>query len=220
VKGQKHYSNGKLLISGEYLVLKGAKALAVPLKFGQSLEVIPNTNDDFHLQWKALVKNGFWFEAILDIDSLDVIETSDLEKAIRLSKLLKKANAHNPIALKNAQGFEVLTNADFDINWGLGSSSTLVANVAKWFEVDAFKLHFATSSGSGYDIACADADGPVFYTLNDKQPLIEPAYFNPDFSNQLYFVYLGNKQQSQQSIKDFSDKLENRQKEIERISEI
>jgi hypothetical protein len=34
---QTFYSNGKLLITGEYLVLDGAKAFALPTKFGQSL---------------------------------------------------------------------------------------------------------------------------------------------------------------------------------------
>jgi len=33
------YSNGKLLLTGEYLVLEGATALAVPTKFGQDLKV-------------------------------------------------------------------------------------------------------------------------------------------------------------------------------------
>ena len=32
---QTFYSNGKLLITGEYVVLDGAKALALPTKFGQ-----------------------------------------------------------------------------------------------------------------------------------------------------------------------------------------
>ena len=36
---QTFYSNGKLLITGEYVVLDGAKALALPTKFGQSLLV-------------------------------------------------------------------------------------------------------------------------------------------------------------------------------------
>ena len=31
------YSSGKLLITGEYLVLDGAEALALPLSCGQSL---------------------------------------------------------------------------------------------------------------------------------------------------------------------------------------
>ena len=40
------YSNGKLLITGEYLVLDGARSLAIPTKFGQFLivEEIENSN--------------------------------------------------------------------------------------------------------------------------------------------------------------------------------
>ena len=217
---QQYYSNGKFLITGEYLVLKGAKALAVPLKFRQSLEVRPNTNPDFQLRWKASVESKFWFEAILDIESLEIIESSDLQKAKTLSSLLKQAKALNPKILRNVDGFDVHTNAGFNINWGLGSSSTLISNVAKWFGIDPFRLHFNTSSGSGYDIACANADGPIFYTLRGKHPLIETAHFIPDFSRKLYFVYLGKKQQSSQSIRDFSGRLNNKEKEIERISEI
>lgn len=224
---QKYYSNGKFLITGEYLVLKGAKALAVPLKFGQELEVRPKTNPDFQLRWKAFADpygltscRKFWFEAILDIESLEILESSDLQKAKTLSSLLKQAKDLNPKTLRNIDGFDVYTNAGFDINWGLGSSSTLISNVAKWFGIDPFQLHFNTSAGSGYDIACANADGPVFYTLQGKRPLVETARFNPDFSQQLYFVYLGNKQQTNQSIRDFSGRLNNKGREIERISEI
>ena len=36
---QTFYSNGKLLITGEYLVLKGALALAVPTVLGQEMGV-------------------------------------------------------------------------------------------------------------------------------------------------------------------------------------
>ena len=36
---QKYYSNGKLLFTGEYVVLDGANALAFPTKFGQSMSV-------------------------------------------------------------------------------------------------------------------------------------------------------------------------------------
>ena len=35
----KFYSNGKLLISGEYLILEGAQALAMPVKHGQCLKI-------------------------------------------------------------------------------------------------------------------------------------------------------------------------------------
>lgn len=217
---QQFYSNGKFLLTGEYLVLKGATSLALPLKFGQSLEVIPNTNADFHLRWKAFVSNSFWFEAVLDVDSLEILESNDLKKATKLSAILKQANILNPQVLKNLKGFDVHTQADFDINWGLGSSSTLVSNVARWFDIDPFNLHFKTSPGSGYDVACARAEGSVFYTLKNGVPLVEKTNFNPDFSDKIYFVYLGRKQDSDKSIIDFTSKLVAKESEIERISEI
>ena len=46
-----YYSHGKLLLSGEYLVLVGAQALAVPCKMGQSLEF--EANDSKILKWES-----------------------------------------------------------------------------------------------------------------------------------------------------------------------
>ena len=37
-----YYSCGKLLITAEYLVLKGAKGLAIPTKYGQKLSIKKN----------------------------------------------------------------------------------------------------------------------------------------------------------------------------------
>jgi mevalonate kinase len=45
------YSNGKLLITGEYLVLDGAKALALPTKFGQNLTVEEGANQE--ISWTS-----------------------------------------------------------------------------------------------------------------------------------------------------------------------
>ena len=53
-----HYkSNGKLLLTGEYLVLKGATALALPLKLGQSLEVATSDKDENRLYWNTFLKS-------------------------------------------------------------------------------------------------------------------------------------------------------------------
>ena len=48
---QEFYSHGKLLISAEYAVLDGAKALALPTKLGQRLQVT-KTNTEYIL-WKS-----------------------------------------------------------------------------------------------------------------------------------------------------------------------
>ena len=46
---------------------------------------------------------------------------------------------------------------------GLGSSSTLIYCVAEWAEVNPLMLYFKIDDGSGYDVACAFADGPITY---------------------------------------------------------
>ena len=61
---QTFYSNGKLLITGEYVVLDGAKALALPTKFGQSLVVKSGINNQIKLTSFDSEKS-IWFEDII-----------------------------------------------------------------------------------------------------------------------------------------------------------
>lgn len=220
LKQQRFYSNGKLLLSGEYLVLKGAEALALPVKFGQEMTVSTHDSNDGILRWEARSRGETWFEADFDIQSLAVLETSDIQKAGFLKKLLETAAKLNPKTLSSLKDISAVTDTNFDINWGLGSSSTLIANLAAWFGIDPFKLHVLTSSGSGYDIACASANGPVFYSLTGGKPRITQAAFDPDFRHLLFFVYLGKKQHSHQSIRKYAGRLQNREAEISRVSEI
>ena len=208
------------MISGEYLVMKGAQSLALPVKFGQDLRVQSNDKNDLLLYWQAGVQGKNWFDAVFDLANLEIIETNDIQKARFLKSLLHEANRLNPKTLKNSKGLKILTHANFNIEWGLGSSSTLIANMAKWFKIDPFVLHFKISKGSGYDIACANARTPIFYTLKDQRPNVEPADFNPDFSDQIFFVYLGQKQRSDKSIENLKHRLEKRENEIQRVSEI
>ena len=54
-----HYykSNGKFMLTGEYLVLKGATALALPLKLGQSLDVEVSEENENRIYWNAYKKS-------------------------------------------------------------------------------------------------------------------------------------------------------------------
>lgn len=217
---QKYYSNGKFLISGEYLVLKGALAFAIPLKYGQSLQILPKVNDTHIINWKSFVKENLWFEARFSPDNLEIIDTNDHEKAAILQKLLLAANQLNPEILKNQSGFEIISNINFDVAWGLGSSSSLLSNIAHWFDVDPMVLHRKTSKGSGFDVACARAKGPILYQLTGENAKITPVTFDPGFRDQIYFVYLGKKQQSDRSIKCYNNLLKSREIEIEQISEL
>ncbi len=213
------YSNGKLLLAGEYLVLDGATALALPINKGQSLDVSLRKNDKM-LEWNAGHLNEHWFSAKISIPQLEVIDTDNISIANRLVEILNKTRELKPSFLDGEHGFTVETNLEF-LPWhGLGSSSTLVNNIANWAGVDAFKLQEITFGGSGYDIACANNSKSVFFKLVEGNPIIEEANFNPEFSDNIYFVYLGKKQRSIESIKNFRESAKYSNIEIREISNI
>jgi len=198
-----YQANGKLLLTGEYLVLKGALALAVPTKYGQSMVV--ETRRATSLQWQAFKPEGPWFSTTLNND-LDVLTTDDPSKAQRLSEILKAVCKLNPTAFQKGLRFE--TRLDFDPEWGLGSSSTLIANLARWAGIDPYQLLRMTFGGSGYDIACATANQPIFYHLIGDKPQVHPVDFNPPFADHLFFVYQGQKQQSSKEVKSFNQRMQ------------
>jgi mevalonate kinase len=230
-------AHGKFLLTGEYLVLKGALALAIPLKLGQTLSV--ETCHGASLQWDAHQPDGPWFSVTLNPENLEIINSDDQPKAEKLTQILKAIKQLNPTAFKDGLHFE--TRLDFDPNWGLGSSSTLIANLARWANVNPYELLKMTFGGSGYDIACATAEGPIYYQLSTSEPALrqaqgpkvvepvetprptaEPIDFNPTFADHLFFVYQGQKQSSSKEIKAFLEKTNpiNLQNDINAVSEI
>lgn len=224
---KRFYSNGKLLITGEYVVLDGARALAVPAKFGQDLIVEPIKEPQ--LIWASFTSTGeCWFEAIFDLPKLRLAqatfnsaeEGSNEKIAETLSDLLTEAKRLNPEFLNTDDGFVIKTHLTFPRDWGLGSSSTLINNIAQWAEVDPYTLLWNAFSGSGYDIACAKSDTPIFYQIDNNSPIIETSHFDPPFKERLFFVHLNQKQNSREGIARFKEKRGNISKEIDRISEI
>jgi len=159
------YSNGKLLITGEYLALDGAQALAIPTKFGQSLTVEPFT--DGQLKWESFDASGkIWFETTLSLEELFNQSNETLDSITeRLLQILRVAKAYNPKFLNDNSGLKVKNQLDFPRNWGLGTSSTLISNIAQWAKIDAYALLEDTFGGSGYDIACAKHNTPITYQL-------------------------------------------------------
>ena len=225
----RYYSHGKFLLTGEYLVLKGALALALPLKLGQSLDVSLADTDTHRLHWIAQQPDQPWFSVLFDTDTLEAISTDEPAKAEKLAGILKAIRQLKPTAFYGGN-LRVRTHLDFDPNWGLGSSSTLIANLARWADVDPYKLLKLTFGGSGYDIACATAEQPIYYQLRTEvpepvegpTPMVETIDFNPRFADHLYFIYQGQKQSSSKEIKAFLEKANpvDLQKDIEAISEI
>ncbi len=221
------YSNGKLLLTGEYFVLEGAKSLAVPTTCGQDLTV--KSIKEPQLIWQSFTNTGeCWLEAIFDLPKLRLI-SADFEAtedggndtlAENLMKILQEVRVLNPTFLNSKNGFIVKTNLTFPKNWGLGTSSTLINNLANWAKINPYQLLEKTFGGSGYDIACAQNNTPILYTRNGVNPLIEKVNFNPVFKEQLYFIYLNKKQNSREGIQRFKELKGNLTSEIKQVSEL
>lgn len=224
-----YQAHGKFLLTGEYLVLKGALSLALPLKLGQSLQVSLADTDTHRLHWMASQPDKHWFSVLFDTDTLEPVSTDDPAKAEKLSSILKAVRQLKPDAFLGCD-MRFHTHLDFDPEWGLGSSSTLIANLARWANVNPYELLKMTFGGSGYDIACATAEGPIYYEIKTEvpepikgpNPMVNPIGFNPSFSEHLFFIYQGQKQSSSKEVKAFLAKANpiDLQKDIEAVSEI
>ncbi|MCL6267679.1 GYDIA family GHMP kinase [Flagellimonas myxillae] len=195
------YSHGKLLLSGEYAILDGALGLAIPTKFGQSLKFTPSPYN--LLDWKSFDSDGQpWFEAKLELPKFKISSTTDQETADRLLEILATAKTLNNSFLESGGGL-VETNLTFPRNWGLGTSSTVVNNLANWAEVDPYLLLQKTFGGSGYDIACAQHSSPITYQLQNGQPKVQKVDFDPPYKEKLFFVYLNQKRNSREAISNY-----------------
>ena len=194
------FSSGKLLITSEYAVIDGACALALPTKLGQSMTVIDHKEPEIH--WIAKDVNGnIWFEDHFRVSDFESNLQSN-ETTSRLQQILLIARELNPDFLVNPTGFIVETQLDFSKDWGLGSSSTLVNNVAQWAKVNPFYIQQKVFGGSGYDIACAQKHNPITYQLIDQKPTVVDVAFAPPFYEHLFFVYMNKKQNSRTSIQN------------------
>jgi mevalonate kinase len=218
-KAEKRFrSSGKLLLSGEYLVLHGAWSLAVPTILGQSLKVRDNDREGT-LLWKTTVVSKPWLDCEIHPDSWEIIFADEPERALKLVQILKAASEIRGDR-DWLRGKTAVSEVEFDIEWGLGSSSSLISNIAWWAGMDPFLLSRSLSQGSGYDIACARSDQPLLYRTGDTNPNLKPIQFLPTFHEQLAFVYLGRKQDSASSVRNFLNKALVRENDISSISAI
>jgi mevalonate kinase len=201
---QTFYSNGKLLITGEYLVLDGAKAFALPTKFGQNLIVEKGINQE--IKWKSYdADKSIWFEDTISFSDISKERNPESESVkSTLIAILHEAFVLNPDFINLSEGYTITTELGFPKSWGLGTSSTLINNIAQWLQIDAFVLLKNSFGGSGYDIACAQNDTPILYHLEQGKPIVEKVIFNPPFTKDIYFVYLNKKQSSKTAIASYN----------------
>ena len=200
---QTFYSNGKLLITGEYVVLDGAKALAVPTRFGQNLIVTSGNNQE--IKWTSFdADKSVWFQDTITFQEVKNKTLNENNNKVKntLIEILHQAFKQNPNFL-NEDGYSIETELTFPRTWGLGTSSTLINNIGQWLQIDAFELLQKSFGGSGYDVACAQTDSPIIYQLENEIPHIKAVDFDPSFKENIHFVYLNKKQSSKSAISTY-----------------
>ena len=192
-------AHGKLLIRGEYLVMAGAKALALPLvKYKQTMEAEKSPTKT--IGWSALdEKCQCWFKAILNLDDMQCAETSSPEIAHKLSKIFLYIKEKKPELLETGWFFQ--TKLTFSVEWGFGSSSTFISLISDWSGIDPFLIQKNFFGGSGFDIACAKAKQPIMYWLEDGKPNWISVPWEPAFKDKLLFLYSGNKKNTAEALK-------------------
>lgn len=197
----KFYSHGKVLLTAEYAVLEGVKALSLPTKRGQSLTVEYNKKET--IEWLSYTdQNELWIDLTFDtaFNCMATNKTSP-EHLASVQALLSTLNKLVPGFYRN--GITLTTSLEFPRDWGLGSSSTLINNLAQWLEINPYLLLEKTMGGSGYDIAAAQNDCPIYYERNGYTPKVTPVPFSPAFKEQLFFVHLNQKQNSRTAISNY-----------------
>lgn len=212
------YSSGKILLTGEYLVLHGAKALAFPLNLGQHLKISPNNSTC--INWHTFEKNTCVFQSSFRFSDFEIIQTTDAHKSAFIKKILQACKQLNTNAFQNFTGFDATASIEFNMNWGLGTSSTLIHNLAQFAQVDAHKLNQKISAGSGYDIVCAAQKTPIIYQKSENTYRIEKVVFNPKFIQHLHLVYLNKKMATENNVKAFLRNTKPINDNIQKISKI
>lgn len=212
------FSPGKLMLTSEYFAIDGALVLAVPTKLGQEFFFDEKKEGKSIIFWEAYHQNKGWLKAVIDYQNWQILEANIVSSAEFILKTLKNVQALSKIKFKSTDSYYLKTNLQFPADFGFGSSSTLMNNLAEWSEIDPFYLNAISLGGSGYDIAVAKEKSAVLY---QSKPEIqyEKVKFDPSFKNELIFIHLNQKQDSREGINLYKSKIKS-QKLVDEFSNL
>jgi mevalonate kinase len=197
----KYEASGKLLLFGEYFVLRGSKCLAIPLNVGQAVTITQHTNQ--HIFWQCFDEQNNCWLTIEFSTALEIVQTNDLEKAKIVQQLLQYIKQKNKNILLEQLNFQFTLS--FNRAFGFGTSATLISLLSQWSGVNAYDLLANTFEGSGYDIATATASKPIVYIIQQKT--ITTFTLAKNITPYILFIYLGKKQISSKEINAFKNKI-------------
>lgn len=193
------------MLTSEYFAIDGALVLAVPTKLGQEFFFEERDDNQSLIFWEALHQNKPWLKAVIDYKNWQILETNIPLSAEFILKTLKNVQQLSTIKFKKDFTYHLKTNLQFPADFGLGSSSTLMNNLAEWAEIDPFYLNTISLGGSGYDIAVAKEKSAVLFQ-SKPEIKFEKVDFNPSFKNELIFIHLNQKQDSREGINLYKSK--------------
>lgn len=199
------FSPGKLMLTSEYFAMDGALVLAVPTRLGQEFSFKEIRDTQSLIFWEAFHQGKLWLKAVIDYQSWQVLETNIPSNAEFIVKTLQNVQALSSVRFKADFTYHLTTNLQFPADYGLGSSSTLMNNLAEWAEIDPFQLNTISLGGSGYDIAVAKEKSAVLYQ-SVPEIKYEKVDFDPAFKNDLIFIHLNQKQDSREGIRFYRSK--------------
>lgn len=199
------FSPGKLMLTSEYFAIDGALVLAVPTKLGQEFFFEEKEDEKSLIFWEAYHQNKLWLKTVIDYKNWQILKTNLPSAAEFILKTLKNVQQLSQIKFKGNLTYHLKTNLQFPSDYGLGSSSTLMNNLAEWSEINPFQLNSISLGGSGYDIAVAKEKSAILFR---SQPEIsyEKTNFSPAFKNELIFIHLNQKQDSREGINFYKSK--------------
>lgn len=199
------FSPGKLMLTSEYFAIDGALVLAVPTKLGQEFFFEEKEDGKSLILWEAYHQNTPWLKVVIDYKTWQILETNIPSSAEFITKTLQNVQQLSNSKFKTDLTYYLKTNLQFPADYGLGSSSTLMNNLAEWAEIDPFYLNTISLGGSGYDIAVAKEKSAVLF---QSKPEIKygKVDFNPSFKNELIFIHLNQKQDSREGINLYKSK--------------
>jgi mevalonate kinase len=207
VISKSYFSPGKLLLTSEYVVLDGALALAVPTILGQEMNVEEILNYENFIIWQAFHENIEWLTIKIDYKNWKILDANIPDSSSFILNVFKIINDLNPKKFCENNSYYFITNLQFPSNFGLGSSSTLMNNLAQWAEVDPFLLNEKSLGGSGYDIAVAVEKNAILFQKSAKENQIKNIEFKPAFLDDLILIHLNQKQDSRQGIELYRSKI-------------
>jgi len=205
---QTFFAPGKILLAGEYTVLLGLEAHAVPVKSGQWLEFFAyNTPDNQAptVHFKAFDDRGeIWLENVYDLDS-DAWRNPPVPELNAFDTILKFVNDE---FWEPQTSYRLETRLEFGRETGLGSSSTFIALMSQCFRLNPQKLQEHIFGGSGYDVAVACLGKSLSFWRNDKGAHYRPWKLPSELTQNWHVVFMGKKVNSRKSSTAILEKLE------------